>query len=71
VAGWEDRWIEILDRLGIGARGWRKVYLVLGEKTAFDYYRDSATDNDVTYTSAVGARHAAARGVVIGFGDGR
>jgi hypothetical protein len=71
VAGWEDRWIEVLDRLGIGARGWRKVYLVLGEKTAFDYYRDNATDNDVTYTSAAGARHAAARGVVIGFGDGR
>jgi hypothetical protein len=45
--------------------------IVLSEKTAFDHYPDDATDNDATYTSAVGAPHAAARVVVIGFGDGR
>lgn len=35
--GWEDRWREIVERLGIGARGWRQVPLCWFEVIAYDF----------------------------------
>lgn len=70
VGGWEDRWIEIIDRLGIGAKGWRKVALCLFEKTGYDYWHGHATDADVVRTSNRGRDLCTARGVTCSFGDG-
>lgn len=68
--GWEDRWIEILDRLGIGARGWRKVHVCAFEKTGYDYYHGACSDADVVRTSNRARDLATARGVTVSFGDG-
>lgn len=70
VGEWEDRWIEIVERLGVGALGWRKVQLVMFEKTGYDYFHDNCTDEDVVRTSNRADLLAAVRGVTCGFGDG-
>jgi hypothetical protein len=70
IGGWEDRWIEILDRLGVGAKGWRKVGICAFEKTGYDYWHDNATDADVVRTSNRARDLALARGVTVTFGDG-
>jgi len=70
IGAWEDRWIEIIDRLGKGALGWRKVQLVMFEKTGYDYFHNDCTDADVVRTSNRAYDLCVARSVVCGFGDG-
>lgn len=70
VGAWEDRWVEILDRLGVGARGWRKVPCSFFEVSGYDYYHGNATDADVVRLSARAKQLADSRGVTITFGNG-
>lgn len=70
VGAWEDRWNEILDRLGKGALGWRQVHVCCFEKTGYDYYHGNATDSDVTWTSGRAQYQADVRGVPVSYGDG-
>lgn len=70
VGAWEDRWVEIVDRLGKGTLGWRKVALCMFEKTGYDYYHGNATESDVRYTSDRSLSLCTQRGVVCSFGDG-
>jgi hypothetical protein len=68
--GWEDRWIEILDRLGKGERGWRKVQCCFFEVTGLDYYHGGCGDADVKRLSARAQALAQQRGVSMTFGNG-
>jgi hypothetical protein len=70
VGAWENRWIEILDRLGVGGHGWRKVPLSFFEVSGFDYYRGKATDLDQTRLATRAKALADQRGVTITFGNG-
>ena len=70
VGGWEDRWVEIVDRLGAGALGWRKVRLIFGEVTGFDYFHGNATAADVVRLSQRAAAICKTRGITCGFGNG-
>ena len=70
IGAWEDRWIEIIERLGVGGRGWRQVNLCMGEKTGYDYFHNACTDADVVRTSNRAYDLCVARSVVCGFGDG-
>jgi hypothetical protein len=44
--GWEDRWLEIVTRLGVGARGWRQVPLNFFESIAYDYSHGNCSEAD-------------------------
>lgn len=44
--GWEDRWVEVITRLGTGERGWRQVPLCFFESVAYDYYHGTASEAD-------------------------
>lgn len=44
--GWEDRWIEIVIRVGLGERGWALKPLCLLESVAYDYTHNGATEMD-------------------------
>lgn len=67
---WEDRWIEILDRLGIGALGWRRVGVNFFEVTTFDYYRGGAQDADNVRLANRAKQLCDVRGVPCTFGSG-
>lgn len=68
--GWEDRWIEILDRLGVGGRGWRTVPCCWFETIAYDFCKGRASEADGTRLAARARELAEARGVTITFGNG-
>ncbi len=70
VGGWEDRWREILERLGQGHRGWRRVGLSFFEATAFDYHRGNVIDRDVARLSTRAQRLCQQHSVSCTFGNG-
>jgi hypothetical protein len=70
IGGWEDRWIEVLDRLGVGGRGWPKVPISFFEVSGYDYYRGLATDADQARLARRAKALADQRGVVVTFGNG-
>jgi hypothetical protein len=68
-SSWEDRWIEILDRLGTGSKGWRLVPLCFFETTTYDYYHGGCSDADTQRLNQRAQALAAARGVPITYGS--
>ncbi len=67
---WEDRWIEILDRLGVGGRGWRKVGLSFFETNGYDFYHNWSTTMDADQLATRAKQLCDERGVVCTFGNG-
>ena len=70
VGEWEDRWIEGLDRLGVGGHGWQKKPLSFYESVAMDYTRGNATEGDAKRLTARARQLAQARGIDCTWGNG-
>lgn len=67
---WEDRFIEILDRLGLGLRGWRKVGISFFEVNGYDFYHNQSTTDDATRLATRAKALCDERGVACTFGNG-
>jgi hypothetical protein len=67
---WEGRWIEVLERLGVGGHGWRQVSLSFFEVTGSDYFRNRATDEDVVRLSNRARQLCGEWGVRCTYGNG-
>lgn len=67
---WTDRFVEILDRLGVGKRGWPKVGVSFFETNGYDFYKGRSTTADATRLANEAQRLCLERGVVCTFGNG-